>query len=121
MNLSTDNDATVAEVVKTVYASDLLVDSSDSGHLVGRLQDKLELFENDDFDVEAFTQEYAAHLTEKGLNALRGDLVTLQDHCEEEVHAESYKCLFICGYGAMICCKRKLENGSELLTKQQWS
>ncbi|GMH36056.1 hypothetical protein BSKO_03924 [Bryopsis sp. KO-2023] len=58
---------------------------ADSGHLIGTRRDKLGLFEDDDFDVEIFTDECMAHLTEKGLDTLREDLTTLQETCEEEV------------------------------------
>lgn len=58
---------------------------TEAGHLSGNRQEKLELFESNNFDVEDFTNDFVVHLTEKGVNTLRGDLATLQEQCEEEV------------------------------------
>eukprot|EP00803_Ostreobium_quekettii_P006811 evm.model.scf_585EXC.2 EVM.evm.TU.scf_585EXC.2 scf_585EXC:16025-22032(-) len=59
---------------------------AESGQMIGSRRDKIQLFEDDLFNADAFSRAAMANLTEKALDTLRGDLTALQEHCEEEVH-----------------------------------
>lgn len=57
----------------------------ESGRMMGRQQDKMAVFEQEDFNLDKFSETQLANLTEKGMGNLKNDLSSLQDRCEQEV------------------------------------
>jgi len=55
--------------------------------MVGRRQDKMAFFEQEDFDLEQFADVHMINLTEKGIGTLKGELAALQERCETEAQA----------------------------------
>eukprot|EP00210_Caulerpa_lentillifera_P004614 g4400.t1 len=57
---------------------------AESGRMQGKQQQQMAVFEQEDFDLEKFSELQLTNLTEKGIGTLKNGLASLQDHSEEE-------------------------------------